>query len=467
MAPQITCPHCGSTINLENRKEVDFEKITYALNGSTKTFTELLEVTNLPRKTLSLRLKDLCASGTIIKDGGYRLGASFVPNRTTYGTKRNGNGKMNRTMLHIGKNVQWIPVALIACLIVVAFGSAMIISSPAPTPTAPTASFFISPSSNIIAGQNLIFDAALSKATGGRITNYYWDFGDGSSPTYGQIVNYAYTAAGTYTVTLQVTANGKAASTQKTLNVTPAPQSTPTIKFVVLPDPSIGWENQWIVGKQLTFDASAFNAAAGFASYYKWNFGDGTTATGAIVPHAYAQAGTYYVTLSVKTLKGDMQSVVQDIQIIPTPPATIYAGPLPTGYGIGDTITLNIMISNVADLYTWQAGMTFNPTAIQVVTTAAPNNTKTDATQTAFIEGNFLKNGGSTWWFTGLLDNNAGTIGYYGCSLYAPATSGVSGSGTLFSINFKVIGQGPLDIHLTNVSLRSIDGTEIPVNVTT
>jgi PKD repeat protein len=449
---------------LENRKEVDFEKITHALGKSPRTFTELLTMTNLPRKTLSLRLKELCASGSITKDGGYHLNPSIVSVNGTF-RKRNGNGKMNRTILHIKKNVQWIPIALIICLVVVAFGSAMILSPPAPSPVAPTASFFYGPSSGIVADTTLTFDAAPSRASSGPITDYCWDFGDGSPSAHGQVVTHAYVAEGTYTVTLQVTAHGLTTSTQETVEVSPA-QPTPTIKFTIWPDPSIGWENQWIVSRQLTFDASAFNASTGFASDYSWNFGDGATATGVIVSHAYAQAGTYNVTLNVKDLEGDVQSITQQVQILPMPAARIYAGPVPTQYQIGDTITLNIMISNVTNLFGWQAGMTFNPAVIQCITTTAPNNTVTNATETAFIEGNFLKSGGNTWWLTGPLDNNAGVIGYYGCSLYGSVV-GVSGSGVLFAINFKVIGEGPLDIHLTNVELRSGNDTEIPVYVAT
>lgn len=75
--PQIRCPKCGTTINLENRKGVDFSMILNALQRSPKTFTDLLHLTGLPRKTLSLRLKCLCDSGTIVKDGGYRINGAL------------------------------------------------------------------------------------------------------------------------------------------------------------------------------------------------------------------------------------------------------------------------------------------------------------------------------------------------------------------------------------------------------
>ena len=71
--PQVTCPNCGMTINLKNRKEIDVNLIKSAAKAP-RTFTELLQVTRLPRKTLSLRLKELCVSGAIVKgDGMYKL----------------------------------------------------------------------------------------------------------------------------------------------------------------------------------------------------------------------------------------------------------------------------------------------------------------------------------------------------------------------------------------------------------
>jgi len=71
--PQIRCPNCGCSINLENRKKTDCNLIFGNLQSGPKSFTELLRATRLPRKTLSLRLKELIDCGTITKDDGYRL----------------------------------------------------------------------------------------------------------------------------------------------------------------------------------------------------------------------------------------------------------------------------------------------------------------------------------------------------------------------------------------------------------
>ena len=72
--PQIRCPNCGLTINLENRRETDTHLITNAVKSEARTFTDLLNITGLPRKTLSIRLKELCRTGVLDKtEGSYQL----------------------------------------------------------------------------------------------------------------------------------------------------------------------------------------------------------------------------------------------------------------------------------------------------------------------------------------------------------------------------------------------------------
>jgi hypothetical protein len=73
MSPQIICPNCGTSINLKNREETDLNMILEALQHRQRTFSDLLRTTRLPRKTLSIRLKQLIERHLIIKDGGYHL----------------------------------------------------------------------------------------------------------------------------------------------------------------------------------------------------------------------------------------------------------------------------------------------------------------------------------------------------------------------------------------------------------
>lgn len=72
------CPNCGKTISLENRKATDFDLIKNATNRTPKTFTELLHITKLSRKTLTIRLRELCQQGILIKqDGTYKLNGTI------------------------------------------------------------------------------------------------------------------------------------------------------------------------------------------------------------------------------------------------------------------------------------------------------------------------------------------------------------------------------------------------------
>jgi len=78
------------TINLENRKKTDFSLIVNAAEKKPRTFTELLHITKLSRKTLSLRLKELRSSDTLLKrEGVYMLnGASSLMNENINSAER-------------------------------------------------------------------------------------------------------------------------------------------------------------------------------------------------------------------------------------------------------------------------------------------------------------------------------------------------------------------------------------------
>lgn len=87
----------------------------------------------------------------------------------------------------------------------------------------PTASFVFSPDAPGV-GQTIAFNASASTAAAGReIESYVWDFGDGTGPRAGGVTfNYAYSAAGTYNVTLVVTDDaGKKGTITVGVTITP------------------------------------------------------------------------------------------------------------------------------------------------------------------------------------------------------------------------------------------------------
>ncbi|MBC7093129.1 PKD domain-containing protein, partial [Candidatus Bipolaricaulota bacterium] len=174
----------------------------------------------------------------------------------------------------------------------------------------PQASFTFSPS-NPLVNQWITFDGRASTDPDGTIVGYSWNFGDGATGT-GAQVQKRYSSAGTYTVALTVTDNrGATGTTTRTVTVT-APNQPPTASFVFSPtnpDP----------GVSVTFNGTASSDPDGTIVSYAWNFGDGGTASGPTVSHAYGAAGAYTVTLTVTDNLGATGTKTQTIQVGPPP----------------------------------------------------------------------------------------------------------------------------------------------------
>ncbi len=102
---------------------------------------------------------------------------------------------------------------------------------------------------------------------------------------------------------------------------------------------------------------------------------------------------------------------------------------------VGDTFTLDINISGVTDLYSWQLDLDFGPAGL--LNASAPT------------VGGFL-GGGQTFGYVAL-DNGSGTI--TGLFSALSGSSGVSGGGILASIMFDAMFSGTATISLLNIEL--------------
>jgi PKD repeat protein len=178
--------------------------------------------------------------------------------------------------------------------------------------TPPTVTFTVSPSTPAV-NQTVFFNAEGARAaTGRRLVSYDWSFGNGRTSS-GVTAQQSYGTAGSYAVTLTVTddAGGKTTVSQ---SVTVAPTGTgpgtsPTASFTYSPtSPSV---NQMIF-----FNATSSTTPAGttFTSA-TWDFGDGTTASGATPTHAFAGAATYVVRLTVTNSAGQTATTTQTVSV--------------------------------------------------------------------------------------------------------------------------------------------------------
>lgn len=153
---------------------------------------------------------------------------------------------------------------------------------------APKASFS---SKNVVAqNQNLIFDASESYSSTGKIINYKWDFGDGSSSE-GKIVEHSFSNYGKYKVNLSIFTDSESScnisSEEKIVIVNSQPKANILCK-------SKAAENEIV-----NFDALSSNDLDGKITKYIWDFGDGSSSEGIQVKHIYKQNGTYRVSLKV------------------------------------------------------------------------------------------------------------------------------------------------------------------------
>src|SRR5690625_3335683 len=119
---------------------------------------------------------------------------------------------------------------------------------------------------------------------------FRWNFGDGTTAT-GEVPTHSFSTAGTYTVEFVASnRDGRATSTRSCTVTVVAPPAPAEIVTVNASPMTLD------VCQPTTMQFSA-NARGDAPITYEWNFGDGTTGSGANPTHTYSEAGTYTVTL--------------------------------------------------------------------------------------------------------------------------------------------------------------------------
>jgi hypothetical protein len=138
--------------------------------------------------------------------------------------------------------------------------------------------------------------------------------------------------------------------------------------------------------------------------------------------------------------------------ILSSPSSTVlFVEPKSVQGTTGQSFTVNVSISNVADLYGWQLELSWNSSVLN-----AKNVT----------EGPMLRSSGNSTFFSPELNNAAGNLSVVCTRLltFGSTVTGVSGHGTLMTIQFEVIGSGACDLNLYDTKL--IDSNERVISCT-
>jgi PKD repeat protein len=140
------------------------------------------------------------------------------------------------------------------------------------------------------AGTPVAFQASATPANCTGAPSYSWSFGDGASSAQ-EDPAHTYAAAGSYSWTLTVAADGQTCTRTGTITISGGPACTLSCNATV---PATA-----AAGAAVPFQGSATPANCTGAPSYFWTFGDGATSTEQSPSHAYAAAGSYGWTLNV------------------------------------------------------------------------------------------------------------------------------------------------------------------------
>jgi hypothetical protein len=167
----------------------------------------------------------------------------------------------------------------------------------------------------------------------GDVVRLRFDWGDGSLSPWSEYVDsgvevsmsHAWMTVSNYDIrVIAQDSNGSNSSWSETLTVMISqaePQGYPPVGSFNLPEDAT-------VNHTMVFDASSSYDPDGMIQSYIWDFGDGTTESGAIVVHTYNIAGNYTVTLTVLDNAGMSMNYTQMVHITDPSQAS-------TGFGLG------------------------------------------------------------------------------------------------------------------------------------
>lgn len=184
------------------------------------------------------------------------------------------------------------------------------------------------PDRTVCTNQPVRFDGMQSTDADGAVNTFAWTFGDGGNGS-GATPEYRYTRPGTYTVTLTISGDARN-------SCSPLDTDTAEVTVVAAPEPVILGPDRGALDADLSFEAEIRNLGSERVAALTWEFGDGSTASGAEVSHRFAEPGRYPVTLTLELEGGtkgcDVLMANREITIN-APPLAAFDAPLQASVG--------------------------------------------------------------------------------------------------------------------------------------
>jgi uncharacterized delta-60 repeat protein len=196
-------------------------------------------------------------------------------------------------------------------------------------------------------GPEPLFVQFLAQNTGGPVTSYYWEFGDGGTSTR-RNPSYGYSVPGDYTVRLTVTGPG-GTDVEEKIDYIHVDYAAPVADFTASPTSAPA-------GTDVQFTDLSTNTVT---DYY-WEFGDTQTSTEQNPVHQYQTSGTYTVRLTVTGPGGT--DVMEKINYIYVGPVADFTASPTIGDGPLDVQFTDLSLGTVTDYY-WEFGDTQTSTA--------------------------------------------------------------------------------------------------------
>jgi len=177
------------------------------------------------------------------------------------------------------------------------------VTAPAAPPTSPGITLS---ATSVTPGTTVTVSAVSSDPEGGALA-YAWDFGDGATAS-GATASHVYTTEGHFSIRATVTdPQGLSSTATATVNVAWM-SLPPPANFVLNPRHFVG---------DVMFAKVGLDVSNGATYSLTWELGDGSTATGAVVKHRYAAAGTYTARVVITSSFGQRVSAEVSIEVMP------------------------------------------------------------------------------------------------------------------------------------------------------